>query len=72
MVVDLAKIDEIPSSLEKILKIVGHVDILINNAGLSYRGEVLTTNIKVDQEIMMVNYIAQVALIKGILKALQI
>jgi len=70
MVLDLAKIDEIPSSLEKVLKIVGHIDILINNAGLSYRGEVLTTNIKVDHEIMMVNYIAQVALIKAVLPSM--
>ncbi|XP_054257713.1 dehydrogenase/reductase SDR family protein 7-like isoform X2 [Macrosteles quadrilineatus] len=70
MVLDLIKIDEIPSCLEKVLKIVGHVDILINNAGISYRGEVLTTNIKVDTEMMMINYIAQVALIKALLPSM--
>lgn len=65
MVLDLAKPDEIPAKVEKILKIVNVIDILINNAGVSYRGEVLTTKIQVDQDVMLVNYIAQVALIKG-------
>lgn len=65
MVLDLAKPDEIPAKIEKILKIVNVIDILINNAGVSYRGEVLTTKIQVDQDVMLVNYISQVALIKG-------
>lgn len=65
MVLDLAKPDEIPAKVEKILKIVNVIDILINNAGVSYRGEVLTTKIQVDQDVMLVNYISQVALIKG-------
>lgn len=65
MVLDLAKPDEIPANVERILKIVNVIDILINNAGVSYRGEVLTTKIQVDQDVMLVNYISQVALIKG-------
>lgn len=65
MVLDLAKPDEIPANVERILKIVNVIDILINNAGVSYRGEVLTTKIQVDQDVMLVNYISQVALIKS-------
>lgn len=41
------------------------IDILINNAGISYRGEILDTNIDVDIKIMMTNYFSQVALTKG-------
>ncbi|KAG8256898.1 hypothetical protein J6590_060561 [Homalodisca vitripennis] len=70
MVLDLAKLEEIPDQVEKVLKIVGQVDILVNNAGISYRGEVLTTKIQVDQEVMLVNYISQVALIKALLPSM--
>lgn len=65
MVLDLAKPDEIAAKVDKVLTIVKEIDILVNNAGVSYRGEVLTTKIQVDQDVMLVNYIAQVALIKG-------
>uniref|UniRef100_A0A1B6EUP1 Ketoreductase domain-containing protein n=1 Tax=Cuerna arida TaxID=1464854 RepID=A0A1B6EUP1_9HEMI len=70
MVLDLAKLEEIPEQVDKVLKIVGQVDILVNNAGISYRGEVLTTKVQVDQEVMLVNYISQVALIKALLPSM--
>ncbi|XP_055954503.1 dehydrogenase/reductase SDR family member 7B [Patella vulgata] len=43
------------------------VDILINNAGISYRGRIQDTSIQVDKKVMQVNYFGQVALTKGIL-----
>ena len=51
--------------VSKGLKLFGHIDILINNAGVSYRGEISSTQIQVDERVMAVNYFGQVALIKG-------
>jgi len=45
--------------------IYGGIDILINNAGISYRGEIIATNIDVDKKVMMTNYFASVVLSKS-------
>jgi dehydrogenase/reductase SDR family protein 7B len=47
------------------VKIHNGIDILINNAGISYRGEIQNTSLDVDIKLMTVNYFAQVAIIKG-------
>lgn len=47
------------------IDIHGKIDILINNAGISYRGEVVNTNMDVDIKVMFTNYFAQIALTKG-------
>lgn len=47
------------------IDIHGKIDILINNAGISYRGEVVNTNMDVDIKVMLTNYFAQIALTKG-------
>lgn len=52
-------------TVSKALKLFGQVDILINNAGISYRGEISSTQIQVDERLMAVNYFGQIALIKG-------
>jgi len=67
---DLANLSTIPASAKKILEAFGTVDILINNAGISYRGEIETTDIDVDVKIMTVNYFGQVALTKALLSHL--
>ena len=46
------------------MKIHNGIDILINNAGISYRGEIQNTSLDVDIKLMTVNYFAQVAIIK--------
>ena len=43
----------------------GGVDMLINNAGITYRGRIEDTDIQVDQRLMAVNYFGQVSLTKG-------
>lgn len=63
---DLTEINALNSEVEKVLKIHGRVDILINNAGISYRGEVENTNVDVYIKVMLINYFAQVAMTKGI------
>lgn len=49
----------------QIVQCFGHVDILINNAGISYRGAIQDTAVDVDRKVMETNYFGPVALTKG-------
>lgn len=40
---------------------------MINNAGVSSRGDVLETDLAVDRKVMEVNFFGTVALTKGVL-----
>ncbi|XP_037666309.1 dehydrogenase/reductase SDR family member 7B isoform X2 [Choloepus didactylus] len=51
----------------EILKCFGCVDILINNAGISYRGAITETTADVDKRVMETNYFGPVALTKALL-----
>ena len=64
---DITNINSLQSEVGKLIEIHGQVDILINNAGISYRGEVLNTNVDVDIKVMLTNYFAQIALAKAVL-----
>lgn len=46
---------------------LGHIDILINNGGVSQRSRALNTGIEVDERLMRVNYLGTVALTKAVL-----
>lgn len=47
------------------VSIYGRIDILINNAGMSYRGLIVSTSTEVDYKVLLVNYLGQAALTKG-------
>ncbi|KAL6445426.1 hypothetical protein ACFW04_002304 [Cataglyphis niger] len=61
---DLTEINNLEDEVSKAIMIHGRIDILINNAGISYRGEVINTNVDVDIKVMLSNYFSQVALSK--------
>ncbi|XP_049779111.1 dehydrogenase/reductase SDR family protein 7-like isoform X2 [Schistocerca cancellata] len=61
---DLSDLNALQGKVAKVLEIFGHIDILINNGGISYRGNILTTSIDVDIKLMLINYFGQVALTK--------
>lgn len=65
LLMDLMNYSNMRETVSKALKLFGQVDILINNAGISYRGEISSTQIQVDERLMAVNYFGQIALIKG-------
>ncbi|XP_020711313.1 dehydrogenase/reductase SDR family protein 7-like [Athalia rosae] len=67
---DITDLNSIPPEIEKVLKIYGKIDVLINNAGISYRGEVINTNVDVDIKLMLCNYFGQIAVSKAVLPSM--
>ncbi|XP_018320727.1 dehydrogenase/reductase SDR family protein 7-like [Agrilus planipennis] len=67
---DLSDLTSLENVVEKILSITSHVDILINNAGISHRGTVVNTNVEVDKKIMTVNYFGTITLTKALLPSM--
>ena len=64
---DLEQHENIPTIVEKVLKKVGKVDILVNNGGISQRSLAKETTLEVDKKLMAVNYFGTVALTKALL-----
>lgn len=71
MPLDLADLNSLPEKVAKILQIFGHVDILVNNGGISVRSDVVSAAIDVDIKVMMVNYFGSVAMTKAVLPSMQ-
>ncbi|XP_037093793.1 dehydrogenase/reductase SDR family protein 7-like [Pollicipes pollicipes] len=67
---DLSDSDGVKAAVGKALRVFGRVDVLINNAGVSYRGEALHTELEVDARLMQVNYLGQLAAIKTVLPSM--
>ncbi|NXS56853.1 DRS7B reductase, partial [Brachypteracias leptosomus] len=70
MVFDLSDTKGVLKAAEEILKYLGHVDILINNAGISFRGTIVDTGLEVDKKVMETNYFGPVALTKALLPSM--
>jgi len=64
---DLEKPDTLQLSTQAAIQIFGHIDILINNGGISQRGLVADTSLAVDRKLMEVNYFGPIALTKYLL-----
>lgn len=64
---DLTMTSTLQLSTEAAVQIFGHIDILINNGGISQRSLVKDTTLDVDRKIMEVNYFGAVALTKFLL-----
>lgn len=62
---DLTDINNLKDDVTKAIMVHGRIDILINNAGISYRGEIIDTNVDIDIKVMLSNYFSQVALSKS-------
>ncbi|MFK8083699.1 MAG: SDR family oxidoreductase [Granulosicoccus sp.] len=67
---DLAQVDSLEGIANAVESVVGPVDILINNGGLSQRSLAIDTNISVDIKLMDVNYLGTVALTKSVLPSM--
>lgn len=62
---DLAELSQLPDKANEILRKCAHVDVLINNGGVSVRSDALSTSHDVDVRIMNVNYFGAIRLTKG-------
>lgn len=62
---DLEQIQQLPDKAHQILRSNLHVDILINNGGVSLRSDALTVKQEVDVQLMNINYFGAIALTKG-------
>lgn len=71
IVLDLEKNNEFPELTKKVIQDFGKVDILINNGGISQRGEASQTPIEIDRKIMEINYFGNIALTKAVLPYMQ-
>ncbi|KAM3598222.1 uncharacterized protein V6R79_015232 [Siganus canaliculatus] len=70
VVFDLTNRDTLDRAAEEILKCYGQVDVLINNAGISYRGNILDTDISVQRDVMEANYFGPIALTQALLPSM--
>lgn len=64
---DLADYKLAPDHVAKAISFFGHVDILINNGGISQRSLLVETDIEVDKKLMEIDYLGTIALTKALL-----
>uniref|UniRef100_A0A182QAV2 Dehydrogenase/reductase SDR family protein 7-like n=1 Tax=Anopheles farauti TaxID=69004 RepID=A0A182QAV2_9DIPT len=67
---DLSDLNSITAKVQSVLEIHGAIDILVNNGGISVRGDAISTAIDVDIRIMLVNYFGTVAMTKACLPSM--
>lgn len=67
LALDISKFTEITEKVNQAIAIFGHIDVLINNAGISQRSLIVETNFEVYQKLMDVNYLGTVAITKHVL-----
>lgn len=64
---DLSKPETIEPVVQKVIERFGHIDILMNNAGISQRSLTLDTPIQNDRKVMEIDYFGAVILTKSVL-----
>ena len=64
---DIADFINIEPAVQQAMQFWGHIDILINNAGISQRSLIAETDFSVYKKLMDVNYLGTVALTKALL-----
>ncbi|WP_299367336.1 SDR family oxidoreductase [Winogradskyella sp.] len=64
---DLADYLNMNPIAKKAITLFGHIDILINNGGISQRSPIVETTIEVDKKLMEVDYLGTIALTKALL-----
>lgn len=64
---DLTAADTLQLSVEAAIQAFGHVDVLINNGGISQRSLAIETSLEVDRRIMEVNYFGTISITKFLL-----
>jgi dehydrogenase/reductase SDR family member 7B len=71
VVFDLSKTEEVIKAAKDVLTKFGHIDILVNNGGISQRALVSETEIDIDRKLMEINYFAGITLTKLLLPVMK-
>jgi short-subunit dehydrogenase len=61
---DLGEINQLKERTEEAIRVFGHIDVLINNGGISQRSLAKDTSLEVDRRLMEVDYFGTIALTK--------
>jgi dehydrogenase/reductase SDR family member 7B len=64
---DLTLMDSHAGKVEEALRMMGHIDIMVHNGGISQRSLVKDTPLSVDRKVMEVDYFGTVSLTKALL-----
>lgn len=64
---DLSQSETLALSAEAAIQVFGHIDILINNGGISQRSLAKDTLVEVDRKVMEVDYFGTIALTKNLI-----
>jgi short-subunit dehydrogenase len=67
---DLARSESFPPIVADVLARVSHIDVLLNNGGVSQRSLVVNASAEVERSLMEVNYFGPVALTKAVLPSM--
>ena len=67
LILDLEEHDILNSKAAEAISIYGHIDYLINNAGVAVRDFVHSTDISIDKKLMDINYFGPIVLSKALL-----
>lgn len=64
---DLSETEKVQQLTAQVIGFFGHIDILVNNGGISQRALTKDTSLEIDRKIMEVNFFGTVALTKSVL-----
>lgn len=64
---DLERVETHRDAVDSVVTHFGHIDVLVNNAGISQRSLGAETALEVDRKLMEVNYLGTVSLTKAVL-----
>jgi short-subunit dehydrogenase len=64
---DLSQAATLPLSAQAAIQLFGHIDILINNGGISQRALAKETTLEVDRQIMEIDYFGTITLTKALI-----
>ncbi len=67
---DQANLDTAAAAAREAVSVFGGLDVIVLNGGISQRSLAMETTVAVDEQLMRVNYLSNVAMIKAILPAL--
>lgn len=67
LALDLTETAMAEANVEKATQLFGHVDMLVNNAGIAQRGLFNTFELDVERRLFEVDFFGQVALTKALL-----